>query len=89
MKYQWIKPEPNYSSIETAIGRKILIVRTGMITVGYTQGKLQNGQIGQIPIGKQGIEIEFEDILDANKKPIPLTPAQLAIVDAQFPDLKR
>lgn len=82
MKYTWLEVDYNAltcDELSQKFGCKIKSITKGGIIVGYQNSIDLKGNRVQIPIFRQGIEIELEEE----------TPEILAELDRQFQNLKR
>jgi|GEM_PF-3325266 len=81
MKYQWLedKDDQTCEELSKELGCKVKSIAKGGIIVGYQEGIAYDGGKAQLPIVKQGIEIELENE----------TPEMLEKLDAKFTSLKR
>ena len=80
MKYQWIEETKTCEQLSQELGCQVKSMTKGGIIIGYEDGFDPEGNPIQVPIIKQGIELEFE------QEP---TEKQFAILDKRMANLKR
>ena len=81
MKYQWLKTDSKTcEELSQELGVKVLSITRGSIVVGYEDGFDFEGNPAQVPITKQGVELEFDG---------ELTTEQLSKLRMKFPLFKR
>ena len=79
MKYRWLKEEKNCVELSQELGVQVQGITRGDIIIGFEDGVDEVGNPTQVPIIKQGIEIELGEE----------TPEVLEGLDFAFSELKR